>query len=191
MVEPVLLLRPAEVEALDEVAAPVEEADADHREAAVARLLEHVAGEDAEAAGVARQRGVHAELGREVRHRAVVLGARREAARRRRLELVREPVHALHDVRVLRDDELAVVVQLEEEPHRVAAREPPAVRVDLGEHEPAAADPAPAQVVGDARKRLERVDEPALELGDALGAIAAAEGRVGGLAHGDKPNRQR
>ena len=56
------------------------------------------------------------------------------------------------------------------------------MRVDLGEDEPAAADPAPAQVVGDAGERLQLVDEPALELGDALGAIAAAVGQVGGGA---------
>ena len=179
VVEPVLLLRPGDVEPLDEVAAPVEEPDADHGEAAVARLLEHVAGQHAEAARVARQRRVHAELGREVGDRAVEHGARRAAAGGRRVELVGEPVHPLHDVRVLRDDELAVVVQLEEEPDRVAGGEPPAVRVDLREDEPAAADPAPAQVVGDAGERLQLVDEPPLELGDALGAIAPAEGHVG------------
>ena len=150
VVEPVLLLRAGQVEALNEVAAAVEDPDADHLQAAVARLLEHVARKHAEPARVAGQRGVHAELGREVGDGPVVLRSRREAARRRRVELLREPVDALDDVRVGRDRELAVVVQAEEELDRVATREAPAVRVDLGEDEAAAADPAPAQVVRDA-----------------------------------------
>ena len=51
---------------LAEVAVAVEEADADDRHAQVAGRLEVVAGEDAEAARVLRQRLAEAELGREV-----------------------------------------------------------------------------------------------------------------------------
>ena len=60
------------VERLAEIAAPVEEADADERDAEVARRLQVVAGEDAEAAGVDRQSSVQAELGGEVRDEEVV-----------------------------------------------------------------------------------------------------------------------
>ena len=62
----VLLLPAVAVEALAEVAGLVEQADADDRHADVARRLEVVAGEDAEAAGVLRQGRGDAELGAEV-----------------------------------------------------------------------------------------------------------------------------
>ena len=69
-----MLLLPAVAgEGLAEVAVPVEQSDADERDAEVAGGLEMVAGEDAEAAGVLRQGGGDAELGREV-------GDRRRAA---------------------------------------------------------------------------------------------------------------
>ena len=51
----VLRLPPGRVDALPEVAAAVEQADADERDAELGRGLEVVAGEDAEAAGVDRQ----------------------------------------------------------------------------------------------------------------------------------------
>ena len=60
--EPVLLLAAGGVDPLPEVAAPVEEADPDHRQRLVARLLEDVAREHAEPARVERQRLVEAEL---------------------------------------------------------------------------------------------------------------------------------
>ena len=66
----VLLLQPARRERLPEVARAVEEADAGERHAEVARRLEVVAGQHAEAARVLRQHLGHAELGREVRRRA-------------------------------------------------------------------------------------------------------------------------
>ena len=62
----VLLLPAVAGQGLAEVAVPVEQADADDRHAEVAGRLEVVAGEDAEAAGVLRQGGGDAELGREV-----------------------------------------------------------------------------------------------------------------------------
>ena len=67
----VALLLPALArQRLPEVAVPVEQADADERDAEVAGGLEVVAGEDAEAAGVLRQHGGDAELRREVADRA-------------------------------------------------------------------------------------------------------------------------
>ena len=69
----VLLRLPAFVaDALREVAAAVEEADADERQAEVGRRLQVVAGEDAETAGVDREAGADAELHAEVRDEHVV-----------------------------------------------------------------------------------------------------------------------
>ena len=62
----VLLLPAVADQALAEVAGLVEQADADDRHAEVGGRLEVVAREDAEAAGVLRQRGGDAELRREV-----------------------------------------------------------------------------------------------------------------------------
>ncbi len=59
-------LPPGRVQALREVAAAVEEADADERDAELGGALEVVAREDAEAAGVDRQRLLDAELHAEV-----------------------------------------------------------------------------------------------------------------------------
>ena len=67
-VDRLVLLRLAAllVEALPEVAAAVEQADADERHAELGGGLQVVAGEDAEPAGVDRQRLVDAELHAEV-----------------------------------------------------------------------------------------------------------------------------
>ena len=65
-----LLLPALAGQRLLEVAVPVEQPDADDRHAEVAGRLEVVAGQDAEAAGVLRQHGGDAELGREVADRA-------------------------------------------------------------------------------------------------------------------------
>ncbi len=61
-----LLLRAARGQQLAEVAAAVEEPDADDRHAEIARGLEVIAGEDPESAGVLRQHLGEPELGREV-----------------------------------------------------------------------------------------------------------------------------
>ena len=54
---------------LGEVTMPVEQADRDQRHAQVARRLQVIAGQDAQAARILRQRGGDAVLGREVRDR--------------------------------------------------------------------------------------------------------------------------
>ena len=61
-----LLLVAVGVEPLTEVALGVQQADADERDAEIRRRLEVIAGEDAEAARVLRQRLAEAELRREV-----------------------------------------------------------------------------------------------------------------------------
>ena len=70
-VDPVLVLPTACIDALTEVALAVHQADGDHRQPAIGRLLEQVAGERPEAAGVHRQRQVHAVLGAQERDRPV------------------------------------------------------------------------------------------------------------------------
>ena len=65
-----VLLVAVGVDRLLEVAGAIEQPDADQRQAEVAGALQMVAGEDAEAAGVDRQRLVHAVLHREVGDRA-------------------------------------------------------------------------------------------------------------------------
>ena len=76
----VLRLAAGLVHALAEVAARVEEADPDERDAELGRRLEVVAGEDAESAGVDRQPLVDAELHAEVRDERVVVLAPGRAA---------------------------------------------------------------------------------------------------------------
>ena len=82
-VDPVLVLPAAGIDPLAEVALAVHEADRGERERAVGRLLEDVARERAEPAGVHRERAVHAELRAEVRDRAArgSPGPRRRGAR--------------------------------------------------------------------------------------------------------------
>ena len=70
-----LLLPALAGQRLLEVAHPVEQADADQRDAEVGGRLEVVAGEDAEAAGVLREHGGDAELRREVRDGARRVGS--------------------------------------------------------------------------------------------------------------------
>ena len=73
---PRLVLPAGGVDALAEVALAVEQADGDQRQRPVGGLLEDVAGQRPEAAGVDRQRGVDAVLGAEEAHRALGGGRR-------------------------------------------------------------------------------------------------------------------
>ncbi len=66
--DPVLVLPARGVDPLAEVALAVHEADRDQAEPAVGGLLEQIAGERAQAAGVDRQRDVDAVLGAQERH---------------------------------------------------------------------------------------------------------------------------
>ncbi len=68
-VEIVLVLPAFVIEMLAEIALVVIETDADQRDAEVGRALEVITGQDAEAAGIDRQRLVESELRREVRDR--------------------------------------------------------------------------------------------------------------------------
>jgi hypothetical protein len=81
-IDRLLALPAVGAELLAKVAAPVDECDGDHVEAAVGRGTDGVAGEDAESARVGRKLGRQADLHREVgdRGRAVHAGQRWESA---------------------------------------------------------------------------------------------------------------
>ena len=69
-----LLLPAVGVQVLTEVALPVEQSDGDQRDAEVAGGLQMVAGQNAEAARIDRDRFADAELGREVSDRVAAGG---------------------------------------------------------------------------------------------------------------------
>ena len=147
-----LLLPAVGVELLAEVALPVEQADAGERDAEAARRLEVVAGEDAEAAAVLRERLGDAELGAEVGD---------VAQRARRLAVLEPPVGLEVAAQVAVDlgqegGERGVLGQLleplatdeAEQPHRVVSGHLPLVGVDPAEQVAGAVVPRPAQVHG-------------------------------------------
>ena len=148
----------------------------DERQRLVGGLLEQVAGERAEAAGVDRQRDVDAVLGAQERHRA---GRGVDRARRRALEV---GVH-------LRLERGRALEQRPRRRRRVAApragaswsrrtgfsrAQLEALRVDRAEQLGAAGEPRPAVVVGEPRERRERLGQPLGELGGRAPDVLAA-----------------
>ena len=134
-----------------EVAVTVEKSHCDHRNVLVRRLLEVVAGKDAEASGVYLQRVVQTVLHREV---CYLLGLR-----------VRFLVHVVLELRVYPveySEEHRIVLKLHQTVHRKPVeqydRVPvdlyPKLLVDVLEQVAGARSPAPPEV---ARKLLERV----------------------------------
>jgi hypothetical protein len=155
--DPVLVLPAGRVDPLAEVAVAVHEADADGRQAHVGRLLEDVAGQHAEPAGVDGQRLVDRELGAEERGRVLLgdrLGELRgvEALGDRALERA----EAREEVLVAGESPPAVGMHLLDQPDGVAEAQLPAPRIDGLEQLRAAGRPRPAVVVGDVRQRAER-----------------------------------
>ena len=160
-VDPVLVLPAAGVDALAEVALAVHQPDRDERERTVGGLLEDVARERAEAAGVDRQRAMDAELraevgdrvlrrGRRLGERALEVGAHRRLDRGGALEQRTVARGALERLRA----------DLAEQPDGVLPAPVPAHRIDRGEQVGAAGRPGPAVVVGEARERCERLRHP-------------------------------
>ena len=140
---------------LPEVAGAVEQADADDRDAEVARRLEVVAGEDAEAAGVLRQHLGDAELRREVADRAagqrvsplgllLLVPARLGEVVGQVVVHIGKPTQELA-IACQRVD--AFGAELAEHPARIAAARAPQVRVDRLEQVERIGMPRPAQVV--------------------------------------------
>ncbi len=172
VLEPVLLLPAGRVDPLAEVAAPVEQADGDHGHAAIAGLLQDVAGQDAQAPGVHRKRNVDAVLGAEEGDRAVQPRRRRRGLAHGLGDLPGQPADAVGEAHITLGVVLGMARQAGQEPHRVLAHERPAHRVDGGEHVGPARVPAPAVVVRHAGQRAEPGGEPPPELLDALTPIA-------------------
>ena len=153
----VLLLPAVAVEALAEVAGLVEQADADDRHADVGGRLEVVAGEDAEPAGVLRQRGRDAELGAEVgdgrRDAALGLVAApllvpavlAEVA----VEALLRPRHPLDEGRVAREALELVGGDGRQHGDRVVPHGAPALGVDGLEEVTQRRVPAPPQIHGE------------------------------------------
>ncbi len=145
----------ARVEPLAEVAAAVEEADADERHAELGGRLQVVAGEDAEAAGVDRQALVETELGREVRSEEVA-GQLLLLPPRRALALVGEPLlHAAEPERVLRCESAPEIVvgELGQERRRVVTELCEALRREVREEGARARRPAEREVARDRGER--------------------------------------
>ena len=185
---PVLVLEARAVDALLEVALPVEEPDADDGQREVARLLEDVARERAEPARVDRQRRVDAELRADERDRAVEALDRRVRPGTVVLEHLREPLHALADRAVAAGGLERVRREILELSHRVAAVELPRERVERAEELGAVGIPRPAVVERDPRERRELGRKPRRDVGGALVRLAGA-GEGGdvdeaGRAHG-------
>ena len=168
----VLLLLPAVPrEGLAEVAVPVEEPDADEGDAEVAGRLEVVAGEDAEAAGVLRQRRGDPELGREVADgggqvpAAVPPGARAVAllvpagAVQIGVQALRRGAQSVQERPVGGQCGEAGGGDGTEEPYGVAVGGLPAARVDGLEQLAGLGVPGPAQIACEVAERSERFGE--------------------------------
>ena len=157
-----LLLPALAGERLLEVAVPVEQADADDRDAEVAGRLEVVAGQDAEAAGVLRQHGGDAELGREVGDRGrPVAAAALVPAVLGEVALQVGPGHPEPLQEALVGGQLLEpgVADRAEQPHRVAPGRLPQLGVDLGEDVLGGRVPRPAQVAGELAQRSQGVGQ--------------------------------
>ncbi len=145
-----LLLPAVPGQRLHEVPGPVEQADADDRHAEVARGLEMVAGEDAEAAGVLRQHLGDTELRGEV-------GDRRRGAFglpllipqigcQVLLEVVRDVGEPAHEPAVGGQREQPVMIHLAEQADRVSLRRLPELRINRLEQVQRLGMPGPAKI---------------------------------------------
>ena len=175
-VDPVLVLPPAGVDALAEVAVAVQQPDRDQRPGAVGGLLEDVAGERPEAARVDRERAVEAVLGGEVGDRA--LGRRDLVAARAR----QVGAHALLERRcpgeqlgVLGSRDQSLGRRLLQQPDRVLGDLLPAVGIDVAEDGGSIRIPGPAVVVGEPGEDAQRLGKAGRErLGGSLQIASAS-----------------
>jgi hypothetical protein len=153
-----LLLPPLGVERLLEVAGPVQQPDAEDRDAEVGRRLEVVAGEDAEPAGVLRQHLGDAELRGEVGDRARRRLQRLVPARRRQV-VAQVGVRLLEPRQeggVPRERREPLRADLAEQADRVVPDGLPGLGVDVAEQVERGGVPRPAQVHHQLRERGER-----------------------------------
>ncbi len=180
-----LLLPAVAGQRLAEVAVPVEQADADDRDAEVARGLEVVAGQDAETAGVLRQHRGDAELRGEVAD-----GGRQRRLARRAALVPPLTGHVLLEVGTGRrelPEEVRVAGQLvqtgqrhgAEETDRVVTRGLPRRGVDGREEILGLGVPGPAQVACELAERVERLGQD------------GTDGEPTDSSHAEHPNADR
>ena len=179
-VDPVLVLPAAGVDALAEVALAVEQADGDERQRPVRGLLQDVAGERPEAAGVDGQRAVHAVLGAEegrgaVGRRGRVGGRAREVGLHRRLD----GGDPLEQRGVARGALQRLGRRFLEQAHGVLPAALPAVRADVPEHLRAVGRPGPAVVVGEAREGGQGLRDAGRQRLCGAGEVVAASSHAG------------
>ena len=165
-VEPLvaLFLPPFGGHVLVEVALRIHEADADERHAEVARFLAVIAGQDAETAGVDRQRLMQRELGREVRDR--LPGQLRQPARPPgvvgRACIVERgdgPVVQAHEVGVAGGGLELLVRHGPEHAHRVVGGRSPQRVVEPAEHLARVRVPAPPEIGGELVQAVEAIGQ--------------------------------
>ncbi len=149
------LLPTVVAEPLAHVAVGVDEPDPNERKPEVARLLERVAGEDPQAAGVHGERNVDAELCRKVCYRPNVCPGMRRERCWGNLRLLAESGHHLvvqvEEPRILRRaGESAGCEQLQHS-HRVVSALAVRLEVERAQEFPRFGIPAPPQVVGEIR----------------------------------------
>ena len=171
---PVLVLEARPVDALLEVALPVEEPDADDGQREIARLLEDVPRERAQSPRVDRQRGVDAELCADERNRAVECLDRRVRPGTVALDDLREALHALAERAVAAGGLECVRGEILELSDRVAAVELPRERIERAEELGAVGIPRPPVVERDPGERGELGREPRRDVGGPQVRLAGA-----------------
>ena len=148
------------VEVLAEIALLVEKSDAHDRHAEVARGLQVVAGQDAQAAGEDGEAFGQAELGGKVRGQAAVDRLVRALipagfAGDVFVELPGDPVQVGHERVVSRRGFQALLVDGTQHADRIVAARLPEVAVEPPKQLDGVVVPAPVQVVGDSPQGLE------------------------------------
>ena len=166
--QPVLVLEARAVDPLLEVPPPVQQADADHRQPAVARRLEDVPGEDAEAARIDRQRPVDPELRADEHDRPVEAVDPRLWTGAIFLEDAGEPGDALPGGGVGDRARRHVRRDVGELADRVRQVDLPAVRVERAEQLLPVGIPRPAVVERDPCERHQLIGKTQGELGGSL-----------------------
>ena len=184
-VDPVLVLPPAGVDPLAEVALSVHQPDRDHRDRAVGGLLEQVAGERAEAARVDRHRHVDPVLGAQERHRPGGVDRRVVRALEIGLDLGLDRGGPLEQARVGGGAAQGGCRCLLQEADRILVGEREPLGVDRLEQLRTAGQPGPAVVVGESRQRREGIRKALGEfLRCAPDVFAAVVHRHPAVAHG-------
>ena len=146
------LLSPLSGEFLSKITVPVQQSDRDHRHVLVGRLLQIVAGQDAQTARIDLQRSMQAVFHREIGD-----------LRCRRIGFFGHVALELRIYRIKRSQERLVPLQLFqpvygqqiEKSDRITFASVPKVGIDLLEQIPGAGIPAPPKVVGQLLERTE------------------------------------